>query len=130
MTTIFQQAAADIEEVWAKVETVAEADVQVLASAAKTLFTTIEPSLLSMLLGLATDAMTDALDPGALATTLLGQAEAAGSALWNSLVPQAKTAAVNAIAAIGALNASVLTGTAGSTAVSAAASTGTASTGS
>ena len=109
---ILQTAAADIEAAWSKVETVVEADAQVIATAAKAFFTKVEPSLLASLVTIATQAAADAIalvegamNPAQLATTLLGQAEAAGSALWNLLEPQAKSAAVTAIVAIGQLNA-------------------------
>ena len=101
---LLQTVAADVEAIWTKVEAVAESDVQVIATAAKSFLTTIEPSLLSTLLTVANDAVADLLDPATLMTNLLNQAEAAGSALWNTLAPEAKTAAVNAVAAIAAVN--------------------------
>ena len=106
MTTIFQQAAADIESVWAKGEAVIDKDVTVIAAAAKTFFTTIEPSVLSSLLQLAADAGDDLItNPGTIFTSLLNQAEALGSALWNTLEPAVKTAALNAVVSIAQVNA-------------------------
>lgn len=113
---ILQTLAADVEAVWAKIETVAEADANVIVANAKSFLTAIEPSLLSTLLTVANDGIADLLDPATLATNLLNQAEAAGSALWNMLAPEAKTAAVNAITAVAAVNtAAVAAATAGLT---------------
>lgn len=112
MSTIFEKAAADIEAAWAKVETVIDADAQVIASAAKSFFTAVEPSVLSALLQLAADAGDDLIsNPGTVFTNLLNQAETLGSALWATLAPQAKTAALNAVTAIATVNATA-TGTA------------------
>jgi len=115
MTTTLAQLAADVKVVWAKVEAVAEADETVIATALKGLLTTIEPSLLSALVTIANDAVADLMDPASLATTLLGQAEAAGSALWNTLAPAAKSAVVGAIANIAAVNQAAIAPTAPAT---------------
>lgn len=103
---LLQTAAAEIESIWQQVETVVEADVKVVAAAAKTFFTAVEPSVLSALLQVAADAGDDLItSPGTVFTDLLNQAEALGSSLWNTLEPQAKTSALQAVVSIAAVNA-------------------------
>ena len=108
MTNFFTQAAADVEAEWNKIEGIVEADVVTIANAAKGFFISVEPELLAALSTLASAAIADLMgNPAAAFTTLLGQAENMGSALWNTLEPQAKTVLLNTVAGMVTLPATI-----------------------